>query len=65
MLNRIGLLLVDGIQNAEHGLVRTAMQRTFQGADGRGDGGVHIRQSRSGNTSSKGGGVQFVIGVQD
>ncbi len=48
-----------------HGLVGAAVQRALQRADGAGDGGVDVGEGGCDDACGEGGGVQFVVGVQD
>src|ERR1019366_1377703 len=41
------------------------MQRAFQGTDGGRDGRVHVAERSCDHASREGGGIQFVVGVQD
>ena len=44
ILDRIGPRCVNRLQDMKCGFVGTAVQRPFERADRRGDGGVHVRQ---------------------
>ena len=59
------VLAPDFLQHVDHALVRAAVQRTFQGANGRGDGGVKIAQRGDGDAGTESGGVHAMVGVQD
>ena len=52
-------------RNVEDGLVRAAVQRPFQRADGRGHGRMHIRKRGGDNPGSECGSVEFMVGMQD
>ena len=65
VIHRIDSGLVDGLKDMKHGLVGAAMQRPFQGANRRGHGGMHIGKRGRHHPGSEGGGVEFVVGVQD
>src|SRR5579883_965042 len=65
IINRVSALLIDGEEHAHDSFVSAAMQRAFERANSSGNGGMHVRKRRGDDASGKGGGVQFVIGVQD
>jgi len=62
---RVGALGVDSLENLEDLFVGPAVERALERADGGGDGGVHIGKRGGGDARGEGGGVQFMIGVQD
>ena len=45
-------------------LIGPAVQRAFEGRDGGGDGGVHVRQRRGGHAGGECAGVEAVLGMQ-
>ena len=55
----------DFLEHVDDAFVGAAVQRAFQRADGRGDGGIKIGQRRDGDARAEGRGVHAVIGVQD
>ena len=65
MLHRVFAPLVDLKQHAHHRLIGAAMQRALQGADGAGDGRMHVRKGGRRDPRGEGGGVQFMVGMQD
>src|SRR6185312_15216760 len=65
VLHRIGASFCNAFQNSERSLIGAAVQGPFEGADGRRNGGMHVRQGGRGDPGGKGGGIQFVVGVQD
>src|ERR1019366_5394536 len=52
-------------QQLDHVFVGAAVERSFEGPDGRGDGRVDIRESCGGDAGGEGGSVEFVVGVQN
>ena len=65
VLDGVGAGFVDGVEELHGGLVGAAVEGTLEGADGAGDGGVHVRQGGGDDARGKGAGVELVIGVQD
>ena len=65
VLDWIGALGLDGVEQAHRGLVGAAVERTTERADGAGDGGVNVGERGGDDARSEGAGVEFVIGVQD
>ncbi len=57
--------LVDGVEEAHGGLVGSAVQRAFEGADGSGDGGVDVGKGGGDDARGEGAGVELVVGVED
>ena len=47
------------------GFVRAAVQRALEGADGGGDGGVHVAERRAGDDGGERRSVHLVLGVED
>ena len=52
-------------QQPHHALVGAAVQRALERADGAGNGGVDVGEGGGDDAGGKGGGVQFVVGVQN
>src|SRR6185437_12348780 len=61
----IFLRLVDRVEDAHDGFVGSAVQWPLQGADGAGDGGVHVRKRSGDDTRGEGAGVELMVGVED
>ena len=65
VFNGVGAGLVDGEKQAHDGLVGAAVQWALERANGAGDGGVNVREGGGDDAGGEGGGVQFVVGVED
>src|SRR5260370_22784818 len=63
ILNRVGSARINRLEKVKSGLVRAAVQRAFESADGRSDGRVHIRERSRRHAGGKSGGIQLVIGM--
>ena len=59
------VLAADFLEHVDDTLVRAAVQRTFERADGAGDGGIHVAQRGDGDACAERRGVHAVVGVQD
>ena len=59
------VLVADLLEHLDDGLVGTAVQRSLEGTDGGGDGGVHIRQGGGRDACGEGGRVHAVVRVQN
>ena len=65
VLDGVGAGFVDGVEEAHGGLVGSAVERAFEGADGAGDGGVDVGEGGGDDAGGEGAGVELVIGVED
>src|SRR5439155_1155823 len=57
--------VLDLVDHQHHLLIGAAVQRPLEGADGRGDRRVHVREGGGGDACRERRGVELVIGVQD
>src|SRR6266568_1618627 len=65
VLDRVGSARINCLEKVKRGLVRAAVQRTFESADGRGNGRMHIRKRSGSHAGRERGRVQFMVGMQD
>ena len=61
----VGSGFVDGVEEAHGGLVGSAVEWAFEGADGSGDGGVDVGEGGCDDARGEGAGVELVVGVED
>ncbi len=61
----VGAGFVDGVEEAHGGLVGSAVEWAFEGADGSGDGGVDVGEGGGDDAGGEGAGVELVVGVKD
>ena len=65
VLDWVGAGFVDGVEEAHGGLVGSAVEWAFEGADGSGDGGVDVGEGGGDDARGEGAGVELVVGVED
>ena len=53
------------LEHFNHALIGAPMKRPLQRADGRGDGGIHVRKRGDADARRKGGGIHAVVCVQN
>ena len=65
VLDWVGARFFDGVEEAHGGLVGSAVEWAFEGADGSGDGGVDVGEGGGDDARGEGAGVELVVGVED
>ena len=65
ILDRVHIFLIDGEKHAHYRLICAPMERTLEGADSAGNGGVNVRQGGRDDPGGEGGGIQLMVGMKD